>query len=92
YKDVSSGAGVSEPYSVTFQIVLYANGNIRLNYQDVPPRVAQSLWELTPEVTVGVQANNGLFHNQVSCVTLTDGFGLPPESHQSILFERGDIY
>lgn len=92
FKDVSSAAGVSEPYSVTFQIVLFANGNIRLNYQDVPPRIAQSLPELTPEVTVGVQANNGLFRNQVSCVTLTEGYGLPPESHQSILFERGDIY
>ncbi len=92
YKDVSSAAGVGEPYSVTFQIVLYANGNIRLNYQNVPPRIAQSLSELTPEVTVGVQANNGLFHNQVSCVTLTEGYGLPPASEQSILFEREDIY
>lgn len=92
YKDVSSAAGVSEPYSVTFQIVLYANGNIRMNYQDVPPRVAQGLSELTPEVTVGVQANKGLFRNQVSCVTLTEGYGLPPESLQSILFEREDIY
>lgn len=92
YKDVSSAASVSEPYSVTFQIVLYANGMIGLNYQDVPPRIAQSLSELTPEVTVGVQASKGLFHNQVSCVTLTDGYGLPPESQQSILFEREDIY
>lgn len=92
YKDVSSAAGVSEPYSVTFQIVLHANGTIGLNYQDVPPRVAQGLSELTPEVTVGVQANKGLFHNEVSCVTLTEGYGLPPESQQSILFDREDIY
>lgn len=92
YKDVSSGAGVSEPYSVTFQIVLFANGNIRLNYQDVPPRVAQGLTELAPEVTVGVQARKGLFRNQVTCVTLTDGYGLPPEAQQSIFFERKDIY
>ncbi len=92
YKDVSSGAGVSEPYSVTFQIVLYANGNIRLNYQDAPPRVAQGLTELTPEVTVGVQARKGLFRNQVTCITLTEGYGLPPEAQQSIFFEREDIY
>lgn len=92
YERVSSAIGTSEPYSVTFQIVLHADGKIGLNYQDVPPRVARGLLELTPKVTVGVQTNKGLFHNQVSCVTLTEGYGLPPESQQSILFQHKDIY
>ena len=92
YERVPSAAGVSDPYSVTFQIVLHASGKIGLNYQDVPPRVAQGLLDLTPKVTVGVQANQRLFRNQVSCVTPTEGHGLPPESQQSIFFEPEDIY
>ena len=74
------------------QPVLYANGDVGLNYRDVPEVAAQSLRELTPEVTIGVQARDGLFRNQVACILLTDGFGRPPHREESILIKRGEVY
>jgi len=92
YEDVASAAGTEPPYTVTFQIVLHSNGNIGLNYLEVPDAVAQDLGELTPEVTVGVQARNGLFYNQATCITLSEGYGRPPHSQTSILIAREDVY
>ncbi|MFO7631065.1 MAG: S8 family serine peptidase, partial [Caldilinea sp.] len=92
YENIASAAGVTPSYTATFQIVLHANGNVGLNYLDVPDAIAQALDELTPEVTVGVQAKSGLFHNQVTCITLTDGYGRPPHSETSILIKREDVY
>ena len=92
YENVASAIDVTPPYTVTFQIVLYANGDVGLNYRDVPEVAAQSLRELTPEVTIGVQARDGLFRNQVACILLTDGFGRPPHREESILIKRGEVY
>lgn len=92
YEDVASAAGIEPPYTVTFQIVLHSNGDIGLNYLEVPDTVAQDLGELTPEVTIGVQARNGLFYNQATCITLSEGYGRPPHSQTSILIAREDVY
>lgn len=92
YEDVASAAGVEPPYTVTFQIVLHSNGDVGLNYLAVPDAVAQDLGELTPEVTVGVQARSGLFYNQATCITLSESFGRPPYSQTSILIARKDVY
>lgn len=92
YENVASAVGVLPPYTTTFQIVLHANGNVGLNYLDVPESMAQTLDTLSPSVAVGVQARSGLFHNQVTCITSTAGFGRPPHSELSILIEREDIF
>lgn len=92
YEDVASAADIEPPYAVTFQIVLHRNGDIGLNYLSVPDAVAQDLGELTPEVTVGVQARDGLFSNQVTCITLSEGYGRPPHSRTSIFIQREDVY
>jgi subtilisin family serine protease len=92
YQDVASAAGVTPPYTATFQIVLHANGDIGFNYLDVPEAVAQSLNTLTPRVVVGVQAREGLFRNQAACLTTTHGYGRPPHAGESILIKREDIY
>ncbi len=83
---------VGSPAAVTLQIVLYANGDIGFNYQEVPAPVAQNLNQLTPQVTVGVQARAGLFYNQVACTTAWEGYGWPPGSATSLLIQRKDAY
>ena len=40
YKNVPSAAGVAPSYKVSFQIVLYADGNVRLNYGQAPQQAA----------------------------------------------------
>jgi thermitase len=92
YEAVASAAGITPPYTTTFQIVLHANGDVGLNYLDVPTSMAQTLGTLTPLVVAGVQARNGLFHNQVACITPTAGFGRPPHRELSILLKREDIF
>lgn len=80
------------PYRVTFQIVLYANGDVGFNYLDVPDAVATSLTSLLPRVVVGVQARAGLFRNQAACITTTRGYGRPPHDAESILIKREEVY
>lgn len=92
YENVASAAEVTPPYTVTFQIVLYANGDVGFNYLDTPDAVATSLTNLTPRVVVGVQARAGLFRNQAACITTTQGFGRPPHDSESILIEREEVY
>lgn len=81
-------AGVLPDYHVSFQIVLYNNGDIYLNYLDVPiePKVA-------PVVTVGIEARDGLFYNQVTCNTGATQVGYLPAPHQSLAFNaQEDLY
>lgn len=92
YNAVASAVGVTPPYTATFQIVLYANGDVGLNYLDTPDAVATGLTSLTPHVVVGAQARAGLFRNQVACITTTQGFGRPPHDAESILIKREEIY
>jgi subtilisin family serine protease len=92
YDAVSSASGVSPPYTVTFQIVLHANGDVGFNYLDVPDAVATGLTSLTPRVVVGVQARAGLFRNQVACITTVQSYGRPPHDGESILIKREEVY
>lgn len=92
YDAVASAAGVTPAYTVTFQIVLHANGDVGFNYLDVPDTVATSLTSLTPRVVVGVQARAGLFRNQAACITTTRGYGRPPHDAESILIKREEVY
>jgi subtilisin family serine protease len=92
YENVASAVGVTPAYTATFQIVLHSNGAVGFNYLDVPDAVARTPGDLTPKVTVGVQARNGLFHNQVTCITPMQGFGGPPSSQSSILITQKDAF
>lgn len=88
FSNVPSAASVTPTYVVSFQMVLYANGDIRLNY-DVTPELSATL----PNVTVGVEARNSLFFNQVACKDGDLEVGYLPQSRQSILFRgTGDVY
>ncbi|HAJ35335.1 MAG TPA: hypothetical protein DCL15_06540 [Chloroflexi bacterium] len=92
YEAVASALGVSPPYTVTFQTVLHANGDVGLNYLDVPDAAATGLSSLTPRVIVGVQARAGLFRNQAACITTTQSYGRPPHDAESILIKREEVY
>lgn len=92
YKDIPSAASVTPSYAISFQIILYANGDIGFNYLDVPDAVATSLTSLTPRVVVGVQARAGLFRNQAACITTTQGYGRPPHDGESILIRREEVF
>ena len=88
FSNVASAQTVTPAYRVSFQMVLYMNGDIRLNYRD-----ALGITDSAPAVVVGVEARDGLFFNQVACKDATMEIGYLPESQQSILFEApGDIH
>lgn len=81
-------AGVLPEYRVSFQIVLYRNGDIYLNYLDVPVEP-----QPTPVVTIGIEARDGLFYNQVVCNTGATQIGYLPAPHQSLAFNaQEDLY
>jgi hypothetical protein len=81
-------AGATPSYRVSFQIVLYRNGNIYLNYLDVP--VQQ---KAMPAVTIGIEARDGLFYNQVACNTGATQVGYLPSPYQTLLFNaQEDVY
>lgn len=81
-------AGVAPEYRVSFQIALYRNGDIYLNYLDVPTELKQM-----PAVTIGVEARDGLFYNQVTCNTGATQIGYLPAPHQSLAFNaQEDLY
>ena len=91
YENVAS-AGESPPYRVSFQIVLYASGDVQLNYLQVPSLWALTLTDLRPLVTIGVQAQNGLFRNQVACQTAAVRQGTLPRTNQSLRISNTDLY
>ncbi len=92
YKDMAS-VGVTPAYRVTFQIVLYRNGDVQLNYQETPEPWTPSFDQLLPLATVGVQASNGLYRNQVACAA-PDGtrLGALPQSGQSLRIKSTEVY
>ena len=79
-------------YTVSFQIVLYQNGDIQLNYLETPAATAVALQDARPRVTVGVQARAGLFRNEITCITQPTERGNWPQSQQSIRIKTGEIY
>lgn len=91
YENVAS-AGADPAYRVSFQIVLYASGDVQFNYLQVPSPWAPSLTDLRPLATVGVQAQNGLFRNQVACQTAAVRQGILPLPNQSLRISNADLY
>jgi subtilisin family serine protease len=91
YSDVAV-VDAPSPGRVSFQIVLYANGSVQLNYLAVPQPWAATLTDYRPNVTVGIQARNGIFRNQVVCQTATAQTGILPLTNQSLRFTPADLY
>ncbi len=88
FDNVPAAASVAPAYRVSFQMVIYTNGNIRLNYERAPGITATA-----PRVTIGVEAHDGLFFNQVACTDNNSEIGYLPRSRQSLFFAaEGDIY
>ena len=88
FDNVPAAAGVSPAYRVSFQMVLYDNGDIMLNYRNAPDLTGEA-----PRATVGVEARDGLFHNQVACKNSTMEVGYLPTTRQSLFFRaEKDIY
>lgn len=84
YLDVPSATG-QPAYTVSFQIVLYADGRIGLNYLHVPDGAP-------PRVTAGIQTQDGRYFNQLACVTSSTEIGSVPRAYQSMLFAEGDLF
>ena len=88
FDGVASGVGVIPAYTVSFQMVLYPNGRVRLIYRDVP---AASALGAVP-VTVGMIALDGLFYNQIACITGERQLGQIPLSGTSVLITGSELY
>lgn len=81
-------AGLVPEYQLSFQIVLFTNGEIHLNYLDVPTEL-----KTMPVVTIGIEARDGLFYNQVACSTGAIQLGYLPAPHQTLSFDaQEDVY
>ena len=91
YKNLQS-VGVTPAYRVTFQIVLYQNGDVQLNYQQAPSPWSPTFGQLQPQATVGVQARNGLYRNQAACASTGVNLGSLPQSGQSLRIRNGQVY
>ena len=88
FANITSAAKAADRYTVNFQIVLYRNGDIALNYGQVPERQA-----LPPLVTVGIEARDGLFYNQIACKDGQTELGFLPTSYQRIMLQaEGSLY
>lgn len=86
FADVPSG-GAQGVYNVSFQIVLYATGDVRLNYRDVP-----QFGGPPAPITVGVEGGGGLFYNQLFCAADGRVFGAVPDARSSYLIQAEDIF
>lgn len=86
FSDVATASGVSPAYTISFQMVLYPNGNVGLNYRDVPANPGA--------VSVGVVALDGLLYNQIACRSTgqPSGVGDLPKPKSSFLITGSDLY
>lgn len=83
---------VNPVYKVSFQIVLYRNGDIGLNYKDAPTFIGA-----TGPASIGVEAKDGRLGYLLACnapngPTGKRVIGTLPEAHQSYLIKAGDVY
>lgn len=83
YEDVPVEAGGA----ASFQIVLYSNGAIGLNYKRLPTAGGAA-----SQATVGVEQRDGRFFNQLYCNDGSGSFGAPPRSGESFLINPGDVF
>jgi len=84
YLNVPSATG-QPAYTVSFQIVLYADGRFGLNYLHAPDGAP-------PQMTAGIQTQDGRYFNQLACVTPATEIGSVPRAYQSMLFAEGDLF
>jgi subtilisin family serine protease len=89
------GTGPTGP--VSFQIVLYRNSQVRMNFLQTPAIPGSAANYAPPNATVGIATRDGRFSNQVYCATTTGGggaieLGTPPAARQSVLFKPEDLY
>lgn len=90
FEDVPSATSPS--YEVSFQIVLYRNGNVGFNYAKLPTFIGA-----TEAATIGIESQDGRFAYLLAC-NAPNGppgqriIGTLPESNQSFLIKAGDIY
>jgi hypothetical protein len=91
YANLAS-VGATPAYRVTFQIVLYQNGDVQLNYQQAPASWSPSFGQLRPQATVGMQARNGLYRNQIACAATGVRLGILPQSGESLRIRSGEVY
>jgi hypothetical protein len=87
FLDVPSAVTATAAYTVSFQMVLYDNGEIGLNYLKVPALVSEA-----PSVTVAVETVDGRFFNQIYCADDRIELGNMPESQQSVIIKPEDIF
>ena len=91
--EFSNVTSTSTPtYTVSFQIVLYNNGNIALNYLTLPSFVGTPL-----PATVGIESRDGLFALLIACSTPASSgnrqvIGVLPQSEQSFLIKASDLF
>ena len=66
---------------------------MQLNYQGVPEPWSPAFNQLLPLATVGVQASNGLYRNQVACATEGGTWlGTLPQAGQSLRIKSTEVY
>ena len=80
--DSVASVNVSPAYTVSYQIVLHSNGDIGLNYRNVPSQINPP-----PAVTIGVESFDERFMFQVACSTPDQIIGELPKSNQSYLIK-----
>ena len=88
FDGVASADSIIPAYTVSFQMVLYPNGNVRLNYRDLPTTSALGS---TP-VTVGMIAKDGLLYSQIACITGEKKLGQIPLSGTSVWITGSGLY
>lgn len=79
---------------VTFQIVLYEDGRVGVNYRETP---SMTTGAAPLPATVGMQRTDGRFYNQIACVSEDSRFGqievgVLPQPYQSLLYTEEDLF
>jgi hypothetical protein len=87
FLDVESAADVEPGYTASFQIVLQAEGDIWLNYMDVPEFLGAP-----GRATLGASHSDGRFHNRIFCATGDVTYGLLPAPRESFELKEEDLY
>ncbi len=80
FSNVPTAAKSGESYTVNFQIVLDRNGDIGLNYGQIP-----NMQTKPPAVTIGVETRDGLLYNQIACRDGETELGVLPSANYSLL-------
>jgi len=75
---LASGGG-----RISFQMALFPDGRVQLNYADLPASVG--------DVAVGMEANDGLLSSRIACRRGSTSLGVLPVAGQTITIEAADL-